>query len=765
MSLVDTTETQPLDRVDPSSSPPRARESMVSSPFGTGSLFAESMAAEPVPAFLESLVTPFGESMAALDDHELEQEAVATLVAEFDDEEFSEALEALTNEAAARHLRGMDAWSSETAAVELAATDVEQWLEQLAGAVEGRLRELETQFGDRTIESLSEAEVESIAPDTSAGWSPLDTQELFFKAIFKKVKKAARGVKKLIKKGVRAMKKLFPIGKLFGFIRKLVRPLLRRVLNRAIGKLPGPLQPAARRLAKRFGAEAEADSTGDGFEAQALAEQFDELLAEAILSPNEAESERLMEDEAAAEGAAGEHTLPDLDAARRRLAEQLAEAETGVPPIEQMEQFVPVVMAAMPLLRLGVRAIGRRRIVNSIAKLIASLIQGMVGRGPAQALSRHIASTGLGLLGLEAEADRGGVVGAEALVAAAEDTVHDVMAMAPEALENELLLEAAVQEAFTEAAVRHLPAEVLRSDLVEAGGEAEHGVWLMMPRGGPAYRYKKYSRVLPVTITRPLAARVVLAEGDTLQERLLDAGVSRFPVEGEMHLYEAITGTELGHIAAYERDDVAESVADATTEFEELTATSPLPIALPGARAVPRRPTAAPGGRPQPGTRWYRLRVRGVRLRRRPRFAVRLDLTAPTPQARIHLPVAERDAHTIARQLQRRRHVQVVAAFRRILGPPLRTAMGARLERMLTRRALSVPTGAGAQLANRLADGALKAIADRLPAAAAELERAAKDPAPGLTVTVAFAFSSREAIVAGEAVNQMVTIRPGLHRD
>jgi hypothetical protein len=49
-----------------------------------------------------------------------------------------------------------------------------------------------------------------------------------------------------------------------------------------------------------------------------------------------------------------------LDAGRQRLARLLVAAEPGRPPIAEMEQFIPVVMAAMKLIKLGVKVIGRQ---------------------------------------------------------------------------------------------------------------------------------------------------------------------------------------------------------------------------------------------------------------------------------------------------------------------------------------------------------------------------------------------------------------------
>ena len=131
-------------------------------------------------------------------------------------------------------------------------------------------------------------------------------------------------------------------------------------------------------------------------------------------------------------------------------------------------------------------------------------------------------------------------------------------------------------------------------------------MWVYMPRRArPAYRYKKYSRVFRVPITRPLARAIVLSDGGTLEHRLLDAGARVWPLEAERHLYETIPGGQLGHLAAFE------------------------------AAAL----TGSPGlARPR---RVFRVVVPGMRVRRRHRLIVRMG--PPTaPHLRVHLRLSER---------------------------------------------------------------------------------------------------------------------------
>jgi hypothetical protein len=754
----------------------------MASPFGGADVTAPTGEA-PRPsavAVASALTTPFSEALASLGEVDLEAEAFAALAAEFEDDEFAEALEALVDEAAARHLASTGTWSHEAGAMQLADTEVEQWLETVAAEADRQLAELEAYFGDRPVDSVSESEIDAVAGtglESAVMDSPIDAQELFFKKLLNKAKNVVKGAVKVVKKGIKAAGKLLPTGKIFGALRKLVQPLLKQVLARAIGKLPASLRPAAKRLAgtmagavRKAAGEAEAEDVPD---VEALSTEFDEALAEAILAPSDAAvTEALSEFEAeAATVTASDSAVEALDVARQRLAHQLVEVEPGRPPTAEMEQFIPVVMAAMPLIKLGVKIIGRKRVVDFVAGLLANLVKGMVGPDVAKPLSRHIADAGLGLLGLEAEQTDDGMLGAEALVAATEDTIRDVMALPEASLEHELLVEAAVGDAFEQAAIRHFPPQVLRPDLATAEHEDERGIWVPLPRSTrPHFRYKKYSVIQPVRITRPIAQAVTFAEGDTLEERLLDEGVTTWPVQAEIHTYELLPGGELGHLAAFELE--GESYADGALEFDELE--DERPLRRPGGARTRRRPSPRGGrqrggprgiGRRQPGTRVVRLKIKGRRLRRRPRFAFKLDVTSAAPQLVLHVLISERVAHQMAGDLERKRQAQVVAAMRRLVGEPRQRAMAARLQRLLTKQGITPPEGGSAKLAAALAEAVERVVAAQLPEAAATLATAAKDPAAGVTLTFTFSFADRDALTRGEPGEPSMAIRAGMHRD
>lgn len=71
-------------------------------------------------------------------------------------------------------------------------------------------------------------------------------------------------------------------------------------------------------------------------------------------------------------------------------------------------------------------------------------------------------------------------------------------------------------------------------------------------------------------LSRPAARAILFEDDETLEDRLLDEGVTAWPAEAEVHLYEAIPGTQLGHLSGAETDPMSTEWAP-TAEFGELT--------------------------------------------------------------------------------------------------------------------------------------------------------------------------------------------------
>ena len=466
------------------------------------------------------LASPFAEAFAS-EAQPSEASELEMLAAELEDLAFEEGIQRLVDEAAAMHLRSTSSWSSESEAVDRADRELESWFSSLASEADRLLEHLEAEFGTREAETIQEGELEAAAEAYFAEHATEHpATEQFLGGLVRKATKLVKGVHNIVKKGVAAVGKLLPLGKLFGALRRLVNPLLQRVLRTAINRLPVALRQPASELAKKLLGELESPS-----EAEVAATEFDARLAEAVLAPNEAEADHVLREvEAEAEAPLDRYdTAGELDRARARLVDQLVAATPGEAPTAEVEQFIPVVMAAMPIIRLGVKLVGRDKVVAFLGDRLADLVKNHIGPDMASKLGRPLADVGLRLLTLEAESGEDTRLGAEALVATMEDTIREVAALPSEALAEPLRLEAEVQAAFNESAARHVPASALRSDLPDHEAQ-EAGVWVFMPRRArPAYRYKKYSRVYRVPLTRPVARSVVMSDGATLERRLLDA--------------------------------------------------------------------------------------------------------------------------------------------------------------------------------------------------------------------------------------------------
>jgi hypothetical protein len=754
------------------------------SPFAGGlrPLVAEQEAST-VPA--SWLTSPFSEGLTGGDEPGSEAAADA-LLAELEDEEFDEAVDALVDAAAARHLASTAAWSSEASAPTSAIGEVEAWLAGLAGEADRALGHLEEHFGDRTPESLLEGEVEAaVAEAVGAGIEAVG--EDFVRSLVRKAGKLASGVMNVARRGLAVAARLLPLGKLFGILRQLVGPLLKRVLAVAVNRLPPQYRGLAAGLTKRLTGESAEGGAGVAAEDRPLGELFDAQLAEAALAGDEATAEHLVAEAGAWPSGEDEDVVAPLDGARARLAEQLAAAEDGAAPVAAVQQFIPVVMAALPLVRAGVRVVGRDKVVGFVADQVAHLIKGHVGPDATKGLSRAIADTGLRLLSLEAEPE--GLLGAEALVSAVEDTVRSVAALPGESQDQPLRLAAEVQEAFAEAVTRHVPARLLRADLdaAEAAGgeEGEAGVWVLMPRGpSRTYRYRAYTRVRPVRLRRRVARAIVLRDGATLERRLLDRGVRAWPVDAEVHLYETVPGTHLGHIAGFEGEDP--SAAGDAGELEELTTETaalllgepglaegpadellvggPRPLRVPGAPLGGRPPLRSRAGGLAPGRRLFRVVVRGAPpRRRRPRVLVRLDVTRAQPTLLLHLRLSEREAHALSGLLARRAHVQVVAAVRRLVRQLAAGPLPTRVQRVAGRAGVTLTPTQAATLARAIGERIVTGLASQLPTMAPALATAAKDPARGLTLSFQVPFADRAALAAGAPGAPTLTVRAGSH--
>jgi hypothetical protein len=584
------------------------------------------------------------------------------------------------------------------------------------------------------------------------------------------------------------------LGLLKGVLKKLVRPLTKM--------LPAPVRPFVPILTRALGiGELTGESTASestfetGF-ASEMARTFDEEVAAMLFGPTGEDSafeedhlesgtsfetsetlgsfeafgwsessgqpesfESLESWESGGQGAyeSGEDALVQLDDARARLAAQLTEY-TGESPVGPIQEFLPALLAVRPLIKLGLKITGARdKLIDLLSQPLAGLIRSIVGPTNIQRIAavvgkqpdRMIARAGVGLaftaLGLEtASPAEHATIPGEALASAVEATVNRVLdELSSEELTDPLQVSAAVQRSFAEAAAAYLPDRVLRSDLPERETAEEGGMWVLMPRStAPRYRFRKYSRVFAVPITRRAARQVAWSDGGTLEQYLLDLGLNRWPVRGELDLYETVPGTSLGHLTRDETLPAGESPSFA--EYQELTPeVAGVLLGEPGlGRRVPRAVLSRTLTHTSPGQRYFRLRVAslpGAKVRR-PRRQVSVRWEPGRRRMRIALRLSERRARTLQAALQRsapggqRDLPAVLTSLREILLPRLRT----RVARSLLRSAFVTDPAQAAALAGRVAAAAGRGLSSYLTQRGAQLSAAVAHSAEGVTIVLTF---------------------------
>ena len=574
----------------------------VSTPFVDSNSFITEEAQTESPEIRTALTarTPFvsvyesADGENALDDPV--REAYSSLVDELYDEEFDEALFELLTDVRNMH---QDQLASGSPSGEADHIVTQHFLAREGIGSDGGRGQARVSSRDNT--GMVEGEIETFFEQYSPSVQVDPSFENFLGKLIKKVGKVVGKVAK----GIAAI----GLGPILNKIKALVRPLLNQVLQKALGRLPEAVRPAAQKLAEKLGfaapkpaepptgsaadqsgaggdaaippdsagAPVQADASGDLGAAQ---QEFDRGIAEALLADDEAE---LNLEVARMQSGSAPPAIPafaNLDDAREQFIQELDNLRAGESPEPAVQNFLP---AVLPALRLGVRLIGRPRVVGFLAPLLAKLISNLVGPEQAQALSRAVVDAGLKLLSLEmSEQERSGLA-ASAVAATVEETVNRVASLPDHILDNQELLEGFALEAFEQAAAANLPAVLSaatyrqRPELMEAGVNA---AWVLMPLRGRK-RYKRCTRAFKVSITPYMAEEVESFDGvplsDYLQDQLgLPEGED---VEAEMYLYEALPGTTIADIARSEAETPGLGASDEAT---------PVAIAPPHP-AMPRR--------------------------------------------------------------------------------------------------------------------------------------------------------------------------------
>ena len=654
----------------------------VSAPFLDFKSFIteESEATEPEIRMTPAVRSPFISVYESADGEKTFddpiREAYSTIVNELYDEEFDEALFELLTDARNLHQDHLASGYSSSEADR----HVTQHFSQLTRESEAAVDAIAREFGSRGEAGMVESEMETFFERYSSSVQIDPAFENFFGKLLKKVGKA---VKNVAGKAWQGIKKI-GLGPILNQIKALIKPLLDRVLQKAIGKLPEAVQPVAQKLAEKLGfaapkpAEAAPAAippenvgapmqAAAGSDLAAMQKEFDQQIAGVLLSHDEVE---LNTELARLRGntAAATPVFAHLDDARDRFIQELENLKPGESPEPYIQNFLP---AVLPALRLGIRLIGRPRVINFLAPLLAKLISKLIGPEQAPALSQAIVDAGLKLLSLEISEQEKSGLAASTVAATVEETVNRVASLPDHVLDHQELLEGFALEAFEQAAAANLPAVLSeatyrqRPELLEAGVNA---AWLLLPLRGRK-RYKRCSRPFNIKITPHMAEEVESFEGVSLSDYLQDQlGLPEgAEVEAEVHLYETLPGTTLADITRSESETPGLGASDETTISQLHPLTPQAASVLLGKPGLGRDLTvdsdrrniaagqrlfhlAIPGKRP--------LTVPGHRGHRRVRRLLHLNVIfdCPQDQIRVCVFISEVKAQKLAVRLRQQLH-------------------------------------------------------------------------------------------------------------
>lgn len=732
--------------------------------------FAESTATtESAPATLGFLpwtevTTPFAETLAEAEAEGEAGEIIAEAFESIRDEQFDEALAELIAETA------------EAADTRLAGEQPMQLAEQRRQLADTHLAPIGTEAErcvQRFADHVQNLDLEGLAPDQLdevldrfevGGLGVTPAGEEFIGGLLKKAKNV---VKTVVSTAGKIAKAALPIlGPILNKLKALVRPLLQRVLAIAINKLPAPLHAPARALARRFGiGEAETeelvDSEGEeefltasfaptpvtAADPETLAETLDAALAESVLGGEVLEQgESFGHDSEGGAPPPASNELEALAEARSAFIDRLQAASEGEDLTPAIDQFLP---AILPALRLGVRLVGRPRVVGFLSGFLAKLIGQWVGPQLSGPLSSAIVDVGLRIIGLEQ--GRPGELEQEAapatLAATVEDTVRRLSEQPAEFFEDEDLLQVGLAEAFEQAVAANFPATLVRPDLQIA---PSLGGSFVVRHARRAYAYKKFSRVPEIELTAAVAASITTFDGVKLDAALRASGIS-LPGRFRVHLFEAGPGTTLPRLARTERIGGAAFPRGAHQQLHALTVQAAglllreprLGVDVPSRFLVSRHRISV-------GQRFFHLEPVGQVETPAGAATTSSEATRPSDEQvrtdeargelRLSLYFSEADAQRLAATVSAGRGSTTLlrallrAAFAATAGPSMRRrrGVGRRGHRRgrLARRSLGRGPGRGVR--GRIA----RALAEWARTRGHEFVRAAQDAANGVTVHV-----------------------------
>ncbi len=558
-------------------------------------------------------------------------EEYVNLLSELNDSEFNEMVYELADEVE-------DTWrskiSNETAMgnnyIPFATQQARTYFAPLIRESETMIDRVAQHFSGNNLADHSETEIESFFSNLEfnhAAYSP--AQEQFFGKIFNKVKSVVSAGVNLAKKGINAVGKLLPINILLDKIKGLIKPLLDKVLKFAIGKLPRNLQPHAQTLAKKFLNLETADETGDYEQAdgqlEAIQSELDNHIAQLVFSPGEEEATHVsMNYESSQETGerisnyeTGALNTTPLHVARQQFVDELKGLQPGESPAPAIERFLPVaIMALQPIIKMAIGIVGRQKIINFLAGLLAKLVSKYVPANVAQPLAASIIDVGMGAIGFETHEEGKTDLAYEAIANTIEETIQQMNIQNEAALNDSEELTMHLLEAFEKAAADNFPSQYIREELRPT---KQKGLWVAMPRNTAVPLYKKFTHVYDTTIDPQTANAVTTFRSLPLANFLRDKyGLDTSkPIKAKVHVYETLKGTRLNLISRSEK--LAGLNAKQPKAWIQL-----LPLTKQASSLLLKEPSLGKDVdakilsnrfKTSPGQRFYYLEIDGARLR------------------------------------------------------------------------------------------------------------------------------------------------------
>lgn len=547
-------------------------------PFADVSLREEEKADDHVHAYTETFTADFESPFAPTYESGLSGDSKSSpmsgefvdFISELYNDEFSENLYELAAELE-------DTWNSKVSNeaamgdrfIPFATQEAEQFFAPVYNETVHMIDRVSEHFSGNNFADQSEASVENFFEQLEfdhSGLSP--AQEQFFGSILKKVKSVVNTGVNLAKKGIAAVGKILPIGPILNKLKGMIRPLLDKVLKFAIGKLPKNLQPHAQTLAKKFlnletttDTESESSEMEASGDLQAVQSELDSHLANLVFAGGEMESDNVvMEYESSSDNLQREFNyetsglnIPSLDGARQQFINELKELQPGQSPAPAIEKFLPAaILALQPVIKIAISIIGRQKVINFLAGLLAKLVAKYVPENVAQPLAASIIDVGMSAIGFETYEMNRSDLAYEAIANTIEETIQNMGTMSEETLNDQEMLMAETLEAFEKAAASNFPSKYIKENkrLV-----ANSGAWVMMPRSGPRHLYKKYTRVFEANLDNRITSTITTFRGIPLTNFLKDKlGIDPAnPVKARVHLYQAMPGTKLYMISRFEK--------------------------------------------------------------------------------------------------------------------------------------------------------------------------------------------------------------------